>query len=212
MVAFAIARGLTEDEARDETVRIAGSAVKRIERFVTMLAAENEAQNLVSKSSLLHVWTRHVLDSVQLVSFSRAEDKRWLDIGTGAGFPGLVIAMLDRFEVLLVEPRRRRAEFLSNCIERLTISNASVAAQDAKSVEGAAFDIVSARAVASTADLLAMSAHFAKPSTRFIFPKGAHAATDVETAQRDWHGMFHVEHSRTSPTSGIVVIDQVRAK
>ena len=203
---------MTEGEARDETVRIAGSAVERIERFIKMLAVENEAQNLVSKSSLLHVWTRHVFDSVQLVLFSRAEDERWLDIGTGAGFPGLIVAMLDRFEVLLVEPRRRRAEFLNMCIECLAIPNVSVAVQDARSVTDAAFDLVSARAVASTAELLAMSVHFAKPSTRFIFPKGAHAAEDVETAQRDWHGMFHVEQSRTSPTSGIVVIDQVRAK
>lgn len=204
---------MTEEEARDEAARLAGAeAIGRIERFTVLLIAEAKVQNLVSQASLRNIWSRHILDSLQLISFSRSHDRRWGDIGSGAGFPGLIIAMLGRFDVVLIEPRRRRAQFLAVCIERLALKDASIEVRSTQDVRAAPFDIISARAVAATADLLAMSIHLAKPSTRFIFPKGAGAAADVETARRDWHGMFHVEQSRTSPTSGIVVIDQVRAK
>lgn len=203
---------MSEDEARDAVSRIAGAAIDKMERLVALVLIENSRQNLISKASESEIWVRHILDSAQLAALTRASDQRWADIGTGAGFPGLVLATLDRWDMVLIEPRRRRAEFLSNCIQELELNRVAVICASAQQTAMQPCDVISARAVAPTASLLRIVMHLAHPSTRFIFPKGQHARRDVETACRDWHGVFHVEQSRTNSESEIVVIDRVRAR
>ena len=89
------------------------AAMGRLERFVTLLAEENERQNLVSTASLGEVWRRHIVDSAQLLVHVPRGTSPWLDLGTGAGLPGLVIAALrPECEVLMVESRAKRIEWL----------------------------------------------------------------------------------------------------
>src|SRR3954468_11032461 len=85
--------------------------IERLEAFVTLLRQENERQNLVSRASLDTLWQRHILDSAQLTRFAPAEAQSWLDLGTGAGFPGLLVPLFHSARALLVESRRLRAEF-----------------------------------------------------------------------------------------------------
>lgn len=212
MVACPGTRGLTENEARCEVERLVGSAIGRVEQVVALVLAENDRQNLISRSSATHIWSRHILDSVQLASFARPSDAQWADIGTGAGFPGLVIAAVDRWEVVMVEPRRLRAEFLSACVGALGLTRASVAQATAQRLKGASFDIVSARAVASLSSIFAITSNIAKPMTRYIVPKGQQAHAEIESARSDWHGVFHVEQSLTNPLSGVIVAEKVRAR
>lgn len=199
---------MTEAEARARAAEIAGDAMPLLERYVALLLDENSRQNLVARSTEATLWSRHLLDSLQLARFARDDDRTWLDIGTGAGFPGLVIATLDRWRMTLVEPRRRRADFLSRVVAELGLDGVSVVAADVRSVTGT-FDIVSARAVARIDDIFDWCRGCAAPGTRFILPKGRSARGDVDSPAQGWQGSFHVEQSLTDPDAGIVIADRV---
>lgn len=203
---------MTEEEAREEVRRIAGRSFGKIARLADLVFGESYRQNLISRSSADYLWSRHILDSAQLAAFARPNDRSWADIGTGAGFPGLVLAMLDRWDMILVEPRRRRAEFLEHCISEVQQKGARVLQTTAQRLVMPLCDIVSARAVASVADIFGMTRGISQASTRFIIPKGQRACEDVEGTKREWQGMFHVEQSLTSPESRIVIADQVRPR
>lgn len=199
---------MTEAEARARAAEIAGEAMPLLERYVALLLDENSRQNLIARSTEATLWGRHLLDSLQLARFARGDDRTWLDVGTGAGFPGLVLATLGRWRMTLVEPRRRRADFLSRVVAELGLDGVSVVAADVRSATGA-FDIVSARAVAQVGDIFGWCRGCSVPDTRFILPKGRSACADVDSATQGWQGSFHVEQSLTDPDAGIVIADRV---
>jgi len=130
----------------------------------------------------------------------------WLDIGTGAGFPGLVVAALTDRPIHLVEPRRRRADFLTAAAIGLGIADrVIISTSKVESVADQAAAVISARAVAPLVDLLASARHCATDGTIWLLPKGKGAREEVATARRTWHGVFHVEQSITDPDSLIVL-------
>src|SRR5262245_8863545 len=86
--------------------------MERLEHYVRLLLDEHERQKRIARATVEEVWERHILDSAQLVRFAPRPDSSWLDIGSGAGLPGLVIAILTQGPVTLVEPRKLRADFL----------------------------------------------------------------------------------------------------
>src|SRR3990167_5915355 len=105
----------SEEQARAFTADHCDSgAMRRLEHLCELLADENERQNLVAKASLGSIWQRHIADSAQLLTHvPRETSGPWLDLGTGAGFPGLVIAaMRPEWDLRLVESRRKRADWL----------------------------------------------------------------------------------------------------
>lgn len=199
---------MTEDEARAHAAAIAPEAMPALERYAELLIAENGRQNLIARSTESSVWQRHILDSLQLAQFARRDDRTWLDVGSGPGLPGVVIAALGRWAVTLVEPRRRRVEFLEGTVTELGLAEVTVVAADVRTVK-AHHDVVSARAVASIPDLFAITRSCADRGTRFILPKGRTALADVESSRAKWHGVFHVEQSLTEPSAGIVIADGV---
>src|SRR4029079_3707418 len=126
----------------------------QVERVGDLWGAESERENLVSASSLDSLWERHLIDSAQLVRFEPKRGAAWVDIGPGAGLPGVVVAALVEGPVLLVEPRRLRAEFLTRAVSELGLDDrVSVAACKAESARGS-FDVITARAVAAVDKLL----------------------------------------------------------
>ncbi|WP_375288413.1 16S rRNA (guanine(527)-N(7))-methyltransferase RsmG [Sphingomonas sp.] len=197
--------------AREQAAAIAGAALPRLDRYVELLLEENQRQNLISRGSEADVWSRHILDSLQLATFARPGDSTWVDIGSGPGLPGLVLATLDRWQMVLVEPRPLRTAFLMRVIEALGLSNVEVHTAKAQQVSARA-DLITARAVASLTDLFAMTRQMAHRETRYVLPKGRTATADVDLAKRTWQGLFHVEQSLTDPDAGIVVADRIRAR
>ena len=183
---------------------------QRLEAFVALLREENARQNLVSAATLERVWDRHILDSAQLLAYAPAGRASWIDIGSGAGLPGIVIACLVEGPVTLVEPRRLRAEFLHRAVETLGL-DATVCAVKAERVEGR-FNVITARAVASLTQLLKISAHLSTRKTVWALPKGRSAPAELAEARRAWQGDFRVEPSVTDDESFIVVATGVRAK
>ena len=183
---------------------------ERLEAYAGLLKAESQRQNLVSASSLEHLWERHILDSVQLVRFEPHAGASWVDVGSGAGFPGIVIACLVEGPVLLVEPRRLRAEFLRDVVAALGLG-ATVECATAERITGR-FGVITARAVASLGKFLEMSQHLSTEKTLWVLPKGRGAQSELAEARRAWQGVFHVEPSVTDADSRIVVGTRVRAK
>jgi 16S rRNA (guanine527-N7)-methyltransferase len=183
---------------------------EKLKVYSRLLREENARQNLVSAGTLDDLWTRHILDSAQLVRFETCVGASWADIGSGAGLPGIVVACVVEGPVALIEPRRLRAEFLHKLCESLRL-NASVVQAKAEHVAGK-YDVITARAVAPLSQLLKISAHLSTGNTVWALPKGRSAARELAEAEQAWQGRFHVEQSVTDADSLIVVATGVKAK
>jgi 16S rRNA (guanine527-N7)-methyltransferase len=191
---------------------VSRETLQQLERYADLLRAEAAKQNLISRSTLQSLWERHILDSAQLVKFAPASDASWLDIGSGAGLPGLVIAILVRGDVLLVEPRRLRAEFLERTITDLDLgSRVTVAAMKVEKITGT-FDVITARAVAELDKLLRISTHLSTRKSLWVLPKGRSAESELAAARRNWHCDADIVPSRTDPESRILLLRNVRAR
>jgi 16S rRNA (guanine527-N7)-methyltransferase len=199
----------------DQLEEAAGRPVSRetfgkLGTYVALLREESARQNLVSASTLDQVWHRHLLDSAQLIRFEPYAGASWVDIGSGGGLPGIVIACLVSGPVTLIEPRRLRSEFLHKVAESLRL-NVSVVYGKAERAEGS-FDVITARAVAPLEKLLRISHHLSTGKTVWALPKGRSAQKELVEARRSWQGSFHVERSVVDRESWIVVATGVRAK
>ena len=183
-----------------------------IATYVDLLKAGAERQNLIAPSTIETVWERHILDSAQLVRFEPFPGARWADIGSGAGLPGLVVALLTQGPVTLIEPRRLRAEFLGKAAYALGLSDrVRIEGAKVERVEGS-FDVIIARAVAALDRFLAIASHLSKSETVWVLPKGKNAQSELAQAQRNWQCDVLVEQSRTDPDSQILVLTRVGAK
>jgi 16S rRNA (guanine527-N7)-methyltransferase len=197
----ALARAAGRDVSRETFARVSA--------FVDRLKIAASAQNLVASSTLDALWERHIFDSAQLIRFEPNSAASWLDIGSGAGLPGFVIALLVEGPVTLVEPRRLRADFLRDTAKALGLeSRLTIEAAKVERIAGC-FDVITARAVASLSRLLEISSHLSTRNTIWVFPKGRKARTELAEVQRAWQGVFHVEQSVTDPESYIVVASGV---
>ncbi|MBM3928049.1 MAG: 16S rRNA (guanine(527)-N(7))-methyltransferase RsmG [Sphingomonadales bacterium] len=205
---------MTEDDAKAWlAARFDADAVSRVANYVDLLLDEAERQNLISAATVATVWTRHIVDSAQLLDHAPNEWRQWADIGAGAGLPGIVVAALVSRPVTLIEPRKLRVAFLEHCASVLCLDHVRIIHAKAERVTDIGIaDVVSARAVARLGALLAAAKGFADRSTTFVLPKGESAQSEVAGARRTWHGSFHVKHSIVDPASGIVVASGVAAR
>ena len=176
---------------------VSRETMDRISAYVDLLRAESGRQNLVSASTLEQVWERHILDSAQLVRFEPRPDSAWVDIGSGAGLPGIVIACLVKGPVTLVEPRALRAGFLTQIVRELHL-NCTVVQSKAERVSGK-FGVITGRAVAALPRFLSMCEHLSTRKTQWVLPKGRSAQSELEHARCSWQGVFHVEQSISDP-------------
>ena len=181
----------------------------KLAEFAELLKDESARQNLVSSATLVTLWDRHIIDSAQLVRFEPHAGSTWIDIGSGAGLPGIVVACLVDGPVTLVEPRALRARFLADAVDKLGL-RATVAHSKAERVAGT-YDVITGRAVASMSRFLSMCDHLSTRKTCWVLPKGRSAQSELEEARRSWQGVFHVEQSVTDPDAKIVIGTGVRA-
>lgn len=203
---------MNETEARDWLRDSFGPAVlTRLERFVELLLAEAECQSLISRSTFGAVWSRHIADSAQLFPLASDVNGTWVDVGSGGGLPGIVVAILRDAPLQMVEPRRRRVEFLRAACQELGLNHASVVQGNVQSVETKC-SILSARAVTNLPDLFTWTHNVVSRETLLLLPRGANAVSDLAIVRRAWHGVFHVEPSITDPAAGIVVAKEVRPR
>lgn len=201
---------MTEDDARDWIATTFGDVLGTLEKLVDAIVAENRQQNLIAPSTVETIWSRHIADSAQLVPLAAANGQ-WLDIGSGAGLPGLVVAVLRPAPMLLVEPRRQRAEFLRTAAAALGLTHVEVRQQKVEQVAEQA-GVISARAVAPIEKLLQAASPCATSRTRWLLPRGQSGAAELAALERRWTGVFHMKQSMTDQASAIVVLDGPRRR
>ncbi|HEU0135419.1 MAG TPA: 16S rRNA (guanine(527)-N(7))-methyltransferase RsmG [Allosphingosinicella sp.] len=200
------------EEVKDR-LDVPRETIERLEAFVALLRQENERQNLVSKASLDSVWERHILDSAQLAGFAPPNAGTWLDLGSGAGFPGLIVPLFHPARAVLVESRRLRTDFLRGAAEVLGIADrVEILCSKLENLPERPFDVISARAFAPLPKLLGLAERFSTPGTIWILPKGRNAKSELEEARSSWQGDFRLEPSLTDAEAQIVVASRVRHK
>jgi 16S rRNA (guanine527-N7)-methyltransferase len=179
----------------------------KLDSFAGLLRAENERQNLVSRGTLDKLWLRHIADSAQLLRFAPA-DASWVDLGTGAGFPGLIAAVLHDGPVTLVEERRLRVDFLRRAAELLGLRIEILHAK-AERVAPRPFDVISARAFAPLEKLLSLGTAFSTQKSLWLLPKGRNAEAELAVLDPSWQGDFRLEPSVTDAEAKIIVASGV---
>lgn len=182
----------------------------RLAIYETLLIEENERQNLVSRASLADLRTRHIEDSLQLLEHAPT-NAAWLDIGTGPGLPGMVLAIAGVRHITLVEPRRLRTAFLERCVAELGLTNVTVVTGKVENITGK-FGVITARAVASLDKIFALAERLIATDGQWVLPKGRSAAEELAEARATWQGSFRLEPSRTDPDARILVAEQVRRR
>lgn len=183
---------------------------QRLQRFAALLKEENERQNVIAPNSVGELWTRHILDGAQLMGLAEREG-RWLDIGSGPGLPGLVIAILGGRPMTLNEPRKLRAEFLRRAVADLGLHDVEISECKVERLDGK-FDLITARAVARLDKLFGMACHLAHSETKWVLPKGESAQSELDEARATWQGSFRLVPSRTHPASAIVIAEHVERR
>ncbi|UAK24655.1 16S rRNA (guanine(527)-N(7))-methyltransferase RsmG [Sphingomonas nostoxanthinifaciens] len=204
---------MNEEEARAYIAAgdVPRETLDRLDAFVALLADENERQNLIAASTLPLIWSRHIVDSAQLIQLAPSEGA-WLDLGSGPGFPGLIVAALTNRPTILVEERARRVAFLHAAAAVLDVKVDIRQQRVERASDLPPIAVISARAFAPLPRLFAVAAPLANKDTVWVLPKGRSAAAELEEAAATWQGDFRIEPSVTDPEAAIIVARAVRAK
>ncbi|WP_103257451.1 16S rRNA (guanine(527)-N(7))-methyltransferase RsmG [Tabrizicola aquatica] len=197
---------------------IAGLSVSRetfaaLQQLEALVRRWTPAINLVSKATLTHLWDRHIVDSAQVFSLCPPAAKTWVDVGSGGGFPGLVVAILARelrpdLHVTLVESDQRKATFLRQAAQSLGLK-AAVRSERIESLPSLQADVLSARALAALSELLGIAdLHLASDGVA-IFPKGSRYMEELAAARSAWTFNLETQRSLSDPEAAILVIRNI---
>jgi 16S rRNA (guanine527-N7)-methyltransferase len=170
------------DILKREAIELGNHTIERLEQFAITLHEWNSVHNLTGAKSIKAIYD-NILDSLYPLSFIE-EPKSMLDVGTGAGFPGLVLAMsMPNTEVVLAEPLKKRAAFLRYVAIDLELTNVLVEAKRVEELSHSPFDLITSRAVTNTELLLKLTQQVSSPSSAYLFYKGERVFDEIEDVQ-----------------------------
>ena len=209
---------LTADRARAlALVPVSRETVARLDRFAALLLDWHGRMNLIAASTVPTLWTRHIADSLQLLAIA-PQARKWADLGSGGGFPGLPIACAlaeqNSAEVHLIESNKKKAAFLREAV-RVTGAPAVVHAErvaDFAQASRGELDAVTARALAPLPELLSIAYPLLKRGVLGLFPKGQDVEAELTQATKCWTIQASLVPSRTDPKSRVVVIRETKPK
>ena len=181
---------------------------ERLNTYADLLRKWQRSINLVGPRTLDDLWNRHFTDSAQLLPLIPPTSRVLVDFGSGAGFPGLVLAILGVAEVHLIESDQRKATFLRE-VARATGTPVTVHAKRIEQVAPVPADVVSARALAPLGDLLGFAAPFLHSDSLCLFPKGQMAEDELTAASKTWNINVDRIQSVTDPSATILRVSQV---
>lgn len=195
-------------------LNVSRETLARLEAFLALVEKWQPAINLIANGSLPLAWERHVLDSAQLFAFCPKNATHWVDLGSGGGFPGLIIALMaaeyqPTMRVTLVESDKRKATFLMQAARQLDLK-VELITDRAETIPPLKADVLSARALASLTALCPLVDRHLNPGGLAIFPKGALADAEVAEARRSWHFEATLMPSQTDPSGRIVTMKNLR--
>lgn len=190
---------------------VSRETMDRLSAYVETLLRWNKKINLIGRNTTSEVWQRHIVDSAQLVHLA-PESENWVDLGSGAGLPALVVAAIRTemnapFSMTVVESDQRKCAFIAEASRKMdvpvTIINKRIEAAPATG-----FDVVSARALAPLTKLLGFAAQFRKPGAVCLFPKGANVDLELTEAAKTWHMTYERRPSAVDDASVILVMKE----
>ena len=195
-------------QAYEERLNVSRETFSRLETLVDLLKKWNPRINLVSKSTLDTLWERHILDSVQVFRAADRDYSKWVDIGSGGGFPGLVVAILAAEEnpgsqITMIESDQRKCAFLRTVLRETGISG-NVIAKRIEAVEPQGADILSARALADLSKLFEFAERHLSEGGVALFPKGVTWEKELNAARKTWS--FEAEVIKSETESGAVIL------
>lgn len=201
-----------------ESLKVPRETIHRLGCYAEILTDWQKRTNLVGSSTLPGLWSRHFADSAQLCGLA-PNARLWLDLGSGAGFPGLVIAIIQAgtpdFRMHLVESNRKKCAFLAE-VARETEAPVDIHAMRieelAECAQSLRPDVVSARALARLPRLFELAAPFFGERTKGLFPKGREAEAEIAAAREDWEFDFRIHQSLTAEDSHIVEVARLRPR
>ena len=216
------AKALAEDRDRAlALIPVSRETSARLDRFVEVLLAWQKHTNLIAPSTERAIWTRHIADSLQLLALApalRHGAQIWVDLGSGAGFPGLVVACAlaekNGVEIHLVESIGKKVNFLREAVRATGVQAEVHAVRIADFVKRAPkhIDVVTARAFAPLPKLLTEAYPLLKRGARGLFPKGQDVATELTEAAKYWNIKAALAESRTDPRSRVVVVESAEPR
>jgi 16S rRNA (guanine527-N7)-methyltransferase len=185
--------------------------------LVAQLKEWQEKFNLVSRSSLEEVWTRHIADSMQLFSLIPNKAETLYDLGSGAGFPALVLAVMAKelrpdLQITLIESITKKTVYLNHVRTVLNLENVTVINDRTENLKLPAADVITARAVAALDKLLGFAYPLCSRHTEFIFPKGRTYQDEINQARQKWHFDLKIEPNDVSSDGVILRLTHLRRK
>jgi 16S rRNA (guanine527-N7)-methyltransferase len=207
-------RELFLEEMRDLRVDVSRETRDQLEAFVHLLGRWQKVINLVGKETLPEIWTRHILDSAQLLPLIPKDAKALVDLGSGGGFPGLVLAALrPNLAVTLIEADARKSAFLGEAGRRMGLKNQpKIVVSRIETAPPANADVVTARALAPLGQLLAWAAPHRSDTAICLFHKGKGWQADLTEAMKDWDIQSQPFSSVTDRDAVLLRINQFSAK
>jgi len=196
-------------EAFGDQLRVSRETLDRLRTYVELLLRWNQRINLVSAGSLADVWRRHILDSAQLIQHIDSDVRVLVDLGSGAGLPGLILGILGLPKVHLIEADQRKAAFLREAA-RVTETPIIIHVGRIESIAPFPADVITARALAPLPELLAWSQPFLATGTVCLFLKGQGLQDELTATQRKWIMQTQSLASLTDPTGHILRVEGLR--
>ena len=197
----------------DILIDVSRETIVLLQRLGLLVEKWNKSINLISKKTVPEIWNRHILDSAQIFYANKKSFKKWLDMGSGAGFPGLVVAILAQDkniggETVLVESDKRKCVFLSTVKRELNL-NLSIINNRIESCDRQQADVISARALADLPSLLDLSFNHLSDDTTLIFSKGKSWKEELVAAEKTWNFSWEAVTSITDAKSVVLKIGEL---
>lgn len=203
-----------EQSQRDEFIEATGvshETVRKLDRYAELLEEWNQKFNLVSSSTMPHVWKRHFLDSAQLAKFIPEKTTHIADFGSGAGFPGLVLAMMSGAQVHLIESTGKKVVFLRHVIEELGLKT-MVHQCRIEEIKDLKPDLVTSRALGSLSDLFKYCSRFLHPDLVCLFLKGKNVDSELTESEKNWTFRYKKTPSQSDDSGSVLIIRNLQHK
>jgi 16S rRNA (guanine527-N7)-methyltransferase len=190
-------------------LNVSRETLAALQAFADEVRRWNPAINLVSKNSLPDIWQRHLLDSAQL--YPLGGNGLWLDMGSGGGFPGVVMGIMGAQNMVMIESDQRKSTFLREVSRKLGLQNQIITAR-LEDVPAMQAQTITARALAPLTDLIGLAQRHIAPQGRAIFPKGRGFQAEIDQAQQDWVFNCQVIASKTDSEAAILVVSAIEKR
>ncbi|MGJ8610357.1 MAG: 16S rRNA (guanine(527)-N(7))-methyltransferase RsmG [Octadecabacter sp.] len=194
-------------------VIVSRETMEKLEKLAALIEKWTKSINLIAPKSVPDIWDRHIVDSAQIYKCAPKNWTHWLDIGSGGGLPGLVIAILDqdRRPMTLVESDKRKCLFLSNARRELGL-DVKIVNDRIENISAPDTDVLTARALAPLSDLLVFANELLVPDGTALFPKGARYQDELDQAMQAWQFDVKTHESLTNPDSRVLEISRIRRR